>query len=169
MHSHLTISRGSQVCICIALSPSLSPFSPQGHYSDSGPHSLPLWPQFFNYYLFSVYLLRTYHIPGIYQALAIQQGPNEIADLLWWVLFVTVEKEKTNKYKKWGKAQRKTSTFSSLSPWFNRTKSPSSFRTFSFLVILLYLSYVTCNETQRNSNFCIVDGKKQKSKRKLFP
>lgn len=132
MCSHLISSRVSQVYLWTDLT-SPSPRSPQGHYSDSGPHSPPLWSHLST-------ITCSMHIfwkPIMYQAFTrhreysrdqMRQEPcsNEAYMLL-----------QGNRKQIW-RIRKGIKHSHPLPPWFDKIRSLSSSQIFRVLVILLY-------------------------------
>ena len=154
MCSQLTISRDRQICICIDLSLALSPLFPQDHYSDSGPH---FFQQLLFLCIFAENLSHPRHLPDT----------GNIAGTKWdsslaLMGFVCYCWERENKQiwrmKKGTKKTKKGFNILILVSSIQENKISIIILNPSFL-ILLFLS-VTCNKTQRNSKFCIGDGKK---------
>lgn len=141
MCSHLTISRDRQICICIDLSLALSPLFPQDHYFDSGPHSLPLWPHSFNiipmYIFWEPITSQAFTRHWKYSRDQMRQQPCFDG----FCLLLLRKRKQTNmrNEERHGKKKKKASTFSSLSPWFKKTRSLSSSWTLRFLFCSFYL------------------------------
>lgn len=162
MCSHLTISRDRQICICIDLSLALSPLFPQDHYFDSGPHSLPLWPHSFNiipmYIFWEPITSQAFTRHWKYSRDQMRQQPCFDG----FCLLLLRKRKQTNmrNEERHGKKKKKGFNILILVSLIQENKISIIILNPSFL-ILLFLS-VTCNKTQRNSKFCIADGKKKK-------
>lgn len=98
-------SRGSHFCICTDLSASLPAF-PQGHYSDPGPHSLPLWPHPSNIIPNIIHSTYVFWKSNVHHLLGSRTTARTKWDssLVQMGLYLTTGKEKINKYGEWGKA-----------------------------------------------------------------
>ena len=161
MCSHLTISRDRQICICIDLSLALSPLFPQDHYFDSGPHSLPLWPHSFNiipmYIFWEPITSQAFTRHWKYSRDQMRQQPCFDGFCL---LLLRKRKQTNMRNEERHRKKKKSFNILILVSSIQENKISIIILNPSFL-ILLFLS-MTCNKTQRNSKFCIADGKKKK-------